>query len=106
MFAGPGGVQSVKKEDFIRMVPKRKQWFASLGLVDSKVTLVDETRLDSKYSLVKTAWTMSFEKTRGITQTLKTSATYILEWNQGAAQIVFQIDHQDVSAAVKQLTLE
>jgi ketosteroid isomerase-like protein len=106
MFAGPAGVQSVKKEDFLRVVPKRKEWFASLGLVDSKVTLVDETSLDSKYSLVKTAWSMSFEKTRGVTRALETSATYILEWNEGTAKIVFQIDHQDLTRAVKELKLE
>lgn len=105
MFGGPHGVQSVTKDDFVRVVPKRRAWFSSVGLVDSKVSLIDANSLDSRYSLVKTTWTMTFEKTPGNKHLLQTSATYILEWREETAKIVFQIDHQDLSAAVKELGL-
>ena len=32
MFGGPAGVQAVKKEDFLKVVPKRKTYFLSMGL--------------------------------------------------------------------------
>lgn len=100
MFGGPRGAQSVKKDDFLKMLPKRREWFLSIGLVDSKVTFVDENHLDSKYSLVKTVWTMTFKKA-GVKHAFDLSATYILEWNEGTPRIVFQIDHQDLTAVVK-----
>jgi hypothetical protein len=30
VFAGPGGVQAVKRDDFLKMVPKRAAFFRSL----------------------------------------------------------------------------
>lgn len=105
MFAGPQGVQSVKKDDFLKVVPRRKEYFASIGLLDSKVTSVDEMSLDSKYLLVKTTWSMTFEKPTGVKERIKTLATYILERKNDTLMIVFQIDHQDLSAKVKELGL-
>ena len=105
MFGGPQGVQSVKKEDFLRAVPKRKQWFAAIGLVDSKVTLIKETSLDSKYSLVQTHWRMIFGEQSGRKAEIEARATYILEWQEETFRIVFQIDHQDLTARVKELGL-
>lgn len=105
MFGGPQGVQSIKKDDFLRVVPRRKEYFASIGLLDSKVTSVDEMSLDSKYLLVKTTWSMTFEKSTGVKEQIKTLATYILERKGDTLMIVFQIDHQDLSAKVKELDL-
>ena len=105
MFGGPQRTQCVRKEDFLKLVPKRKEWFASIGLVDSRANLVNEAALDSKFSLVKTAWRMTFEKSVGVRQDVETSATYILEWKGDTPRIVFQIDHQDLTAKVKELGL-
>ena len=74
-------------------------------MVESKVALIEEKSLDSKYSLVKTKWTMTFEKTGSPKRNVDTFATYILEWHAEAAEIVFQIDHQDLTAKVNELGL-
>jgi ketosteroid isomerase-like protein len=105
MFGGPQGVQSIKKDDFLKVVPRRKEYFVSLGLIDSKVTSVDEISLDSKYSLVKTAWRMVFQKPTGLKEEIRTLATYILERKGDTQMIVFQIDHQDLTTRVKELGL-
>jgi ketosteroid isomerase-like protein len=105
MFGGPQGVQSIKKDDFLKVIPRRREYFASIGLVESKVTSIDATSLDSKYLLAKTAWRMTFEKPAGFKSGIETSATYILERTGEKLTIVFQIDHQDLVAKVKELGL-
>jgi len=103
MFADPQGVRPVRKEDFLKAIPRRKEWFTSIGLTQSKLISADEMRLDSRYSLVKTVWKMSFGESSGLGQDIETSATYVLEWTDGTVRIVFQIDHQDLAARVRDL---
>jgi hypothetical protein len=66
MFGGPQGVQCVKKEDFVRVLPKRKEFFRSAGLVSSKIESLEASSLESKYVLVKTVWKMRFESRTGL----------------------------------------
>ena len=105
MFGGPQGVRSIKKDDFLKAVPKRREYFASIGLLESKVVSIDETSLDAKYLLVKTVWSMTFAKPTGSNKEIRTSATYILERIGDGLVIVFQIDHQDLTEKVKELGL-
>lgn len=105
LFGGPQGVQSVKKEDFLKVIPRRKEHFKSIGLLDSKVTSLEEVNLDAKYVLAKTVWRMTFKKGAGGTIDTETSATYILERKDNTLKIVFQIDHQDLVTRVKELGL-
>jgi len=35
MFGGPDAVECVKKEDFVKVLPRRKEFFRSRGLVSS-----------------------------------------------------------------------
>lgn len=86
-------------------MPKRKEYFASIGLRESKVTSIDASGLDSKYLLAKTDWRMTFERPAGSRWDIGTSATYILERTGEKLMIVFQIDHQDLNAKVKELGL-
>src|SRR5579859_3875528 len=53
MFGGPKGVQAVKKEDFLKVVPKMKAYFSSMGLSETQLQTVDTIPLDSKYLLAK-----------------------------------------------------
>jgi hypothetical protein len=58
MFANLQGVQAVKKEDFVKVLPRRKDFMKAAGLLSSRVDSVEATTLDSKYILVKTVWNM------------------------------------------------
>jgi len=102
MFGGPQGVQTVQKGDFLKVLPRRQEYFASLGLLDTKVTSIEERSLDWKYLLVRTAWSMSFERATGVKEEIETLATFILERKASTLSIVFQIDHQDLAARVKE----
>ena len=106
MFGGPEGVQCVKKEDFLKVLPRRKEFFRSRGLVSSNVDSLEASKLDSKYTLVKVIWNMRFD--RGASEPIysQNAASYILSRTDDGLRIVFQIDHQDLGKRVQELGLE
>jgi hypothetical protein len=56
MFGGQNGVQTVKKEDFLKVVPKMKTHFSSMGLSETQLQTVKANPLDSNYLLAKVVW--------------------------------------------------
>ena len=102
MFAGPKGVQAVKKDDFLKVVPKMKAHFAQMGLSETRLHSIETTALDLKYALAKTAWKITVRNPNGSTKNLDALATYILERRDaGNLAIVVQIDHQDLATAIE-----
>src|SRR5205807_798972 len=105
MFASPGGIQAVKRDDFLKVVPKRGAFVRAAGLVASEVRGVEEMRLDEKHTMVQTRWTLRFEKEPGRPIIDEIAATYILRRQENAPQIVFQLDHQDLTKRLDKLGL-
>jgi hypothetical protein len=105
MFAGPQGMQSVKKEDFLKVLPKRQEFFKTIRLTSSTIKSVEETRLDENYIMVKSYWNLRFEKESEQPIVNEISATYILFRQESLLHIVFQLDHQDLMDRVKDLGL-
>jgi hypothetical protein len=102
MFGGPNGVQAVKKEDFLKVVPKMKPHFSSMGLSETLLQTVEANPLDANYLLAKVAWRMNFRNSSGSKQ-VNAFATYILLRGPGdALSIVVQIDHQDLASVIKE----
>ena len=106
MFGGPQGVQCVKKEDFVRVLPKRKEFFRSVGLVSSKIESLEASNLDSKYVLVKAVWKLRFESSTGLPVDSENSTTYILAGTGDSFEVVVQLDHQDLMKKVQDLGLK
>jgi hypothetical protein len=104
-FAGPQGAQAVKKEDFLKVLPRREGFFKALGLKSTTLRSLEETRLDEAYRLVRVVWTMRFEKEPGKPLFDDNSATYVLVLRDQSAQIVFQLDHQDLMKRAQELGL-
>jgi hypothetical protein len=103
LFGNPQGVQVVKKEDFVKVLPRRKDFMKAAGLLSSRVDSVETSELDSKYMLVKTVWNMSFRANNGDAVTRKSLATYVLSTIADSFEIVFQLDHQDLTKIVQEL---
>ena len=103
MFGSPQGVQSLKKEDFVKVLPRRKEFMRTAGLLSSRVDSVQPSPLDSKYVLVKTVWNMSFRTNNGDEVIRKVSATYLLSTIGESFEIVLQLDHQDLMKIVQDL---
>ena len=106
LFGGPESVQCVKKEDFLKLLPRRKEFFRSRGLVSSNIDSFEASTLDSKYTLVKVIWNMRVERSASEPVCCQNSASYILSRTDDRSQIVFQIDHQDLSKRLQELGLE
>jgi hypothetical protein len=105
LFAGPSGTQTVKRDDFLRVLPRRKDFFLEAGLTSSLIQSLEETRLDDSYVMVKTRWSMRFEKVDPPPVLLESSATYVLRREGDAVRIVFQLDHQDLMQRIRDLGL-
>lgn len=105
MFGGPDGVQCLKKEDFLKVLPRRKEFFRSLGLVSSKIDSLEESTLDSKYTLAKVIWNMRFERGASEPNYSQNAASYLLLRTDDRFQIVLQIDHQDLRKRVQEMGL-
>jgi len=102
MFGGTQGVQAVKKEDFLKVVPKMKAHFASMGLSETQLQTVEASAIDGKYFLAKTVWKITIRDLRGGIKQVDVFATYVLEQKEGDTFcIVFQIDHQDLATVIK-----
>ena len=106
MFGGPEGVQCVKKEDFLKVLPRRKEFFRSRGLASSNIDSLEASTLDSKYTLVKVVWNMRFDRSAGEPVYSQNAASYILSAANDGFQIVFQIDHHDLTKRMQELGLE
>ena len=105
MFASPQGAQAIKKDDFLKVLPRRKEFFKTVGLTSSTIQRLEETRLDDHYLMVKADWNMRFEKDPAQPIINQTAATYILYQHEDVLRIVFQLDHQDLTERVQELGL-
>jgi len=103
MFGGPRGVQSVKKDDFLNLLPRRKEHFKSLGLAPSTLASIDEIPLDDKYIVARVVWKMTLKIAAGSSRQFEARTTYILELRNETPVIIMQLDHQDVGERVNEL---
>jgi hypothetical protein len=103
MFGGPRGTQTVKKDDFLKLLPGRKAYFQSIGLEKSAVASIDEISLDAKYILAKVVWKMTLKNSTETSKDFETRTTYILEIKNETPVIIMQLDHQDLGAMVNEI---
>jgi hypothetical protein len=105
MFAGPATVQAVKRDDFLKVIPKRRAFFAAIGLTATEVSSIDERSLDEQHLLVRVGWTFRFERHQAASLIDEGAATYVLRRHESSLQIVFQLDHQDLTSRAQELGL-
>ncbi len=103
MFGGPRGTQSVKKDDFLKLLPGRKAYFKSIGLENSTVASIDEIALDASYSMARVVWKMSLRNSTATSRQFETQTTYILEIKNEKPVIIMQLDHQDLGERVNEI---
>ena len=102
-WAGRGS--AVTREDFLKVVPKRRAFFVAAGLAASEVVDLEETALDQRHLLVKARWMFRFEKHPSRPVVEEGAATYVLRRQEGGLAIIFQLDHQDLTKRVQELGL-
>jgi ketosteroid isomerase-like protein len=105
VFAGPQGAQAVKRDDFVKVLPKRQGFFKSVGLRSSRVVALEEASVDDRCVLVKAQWRMQFGSEAAPVSDLDLWATYLLQQQPDGLRIVFQLDHDDLTKRVQELGL-
>jgi hypothetical protein len=90
-----------KKEDFVKVLLRRKDYFKSLGLVSSKLERLEASTLDSRYAIMKVVWRIRIERSGTKPIESDNSAMYILSVTNDRLEIVFQIDNQDLAKKVE-----
>ena len=97
MAADPqGGIQVVKRDNFLTGIAKRQAFFHSIGFQFVKIVPLEETRLDTHYVIVKAHTSMRFEKTPAQPINMGNDSTYILFIKDDAPKIVFNLTHKDL----------
>ena len=104
LFGQPQGTQTVKKDDFIQVLPRRKALMEKTGQQSSVIASLKDTRLDDQYIQVEIVWKMTYKKDGKLIDDLN-GTTYILYKKDSSLQIVVQIDHQDLMKKVQALGL-
>lgn len=103
VFAGPQGTQAVKRDDFVKVLPKRQGFFKSAGLRSSTVVALEETSVDDCCVLVKAQWKLRFEPAGMPACDIDVSALYLLEQYPDGLRIVFQRDYDDLTKRLREL---
>ena len=101
IFADPNGTRLVEKEKFLPALPKRKDFFKSLGHQSTKVLSLEETPIDHQYTMVKAHFLMRFQQSSGEIKEVNVDSTYILFMKGDTPKIVMHIEHEDLNEAMQ-----
>jgi hypothetical protein len=101
MAASPQGAQPVRAADFALALPKRKQYFDSLGCRSTKLVSLREQRLDPRYVLATTQWSMTFARPGLQPQDILAESVFIVDTGRDEPKIVFYLANQDLVQILK-----
>jgi hypothetical protein len=102
LMAGPAGTQVVKASDLKAAIPKRKQLFDAAGCRSTRLVSVAETRLDDRYSLVRTVWQWTFVRADNSSTDITLPSTFVVDRVDDGGKIVCYMNHADVVAIMRE----
>ena len=101
IFADPNGTRVVEKQKFLPALPKRLEFFKSIGHQSTRILSLDETWLDDQYVMVKAHFLMQFKKASGQIVETEVDSTYFLFMKGDSPKIVMHMEHEDLQQAMK-----
>jgi hypothetical protein len=102
MFANPDGTLVVEKEKFLAALPKRREFFQTLGHKSTKILSLEETPLDEHYVMVRAHFLMHFELESAKPTEIKVGSIYILYIKNNLPRIVMHIEHEDLQKIMQE----
>jgi hypothetical protein len=60
LFADPNGTRVIEKQKFLASLPKRQEFFKSIGHQSTQVVSMEVTPIDDQYTMVKAQFLMKF----------------------------------------------
>jgi hypothetical protein len=94
--AGPDGSMLVRACDFGPALRKRKEIFTTAGCNRTMLLWSRATALDTRYSLIDTAWQMDFAPGGGAATEIRVSSTFLVDMKGEEPKILVYLAHQDV----------
>lgn len=95
MAASPGGAQAVRASDFARVLPRRKQFFDSLGCRSTELVSLHQTLLNDRFTMAETQWRMTFACNDGQQRIALADSVFILDTGVNPFRIVFYLSKLD-----------
>ncbi len=102
LVAGPNGAQVVKSCDLLHAIPKRKQILEAAGCTSARLTALHETKLDDRYSLVRTEWRWQLHQIGEAPPEVTLSSTFIVQQSSEGLRIVLYLPHGDIMAVLRE----
>ena len=101
MIAGPSGARAVNAADMMRAIPERREMLRSLGCRRTTLAGLEETALDSRYTLARAEWRWDFEPPGAPPSSLTLPSTFIVDRSGAVPVIVVYVMHQDLTAVLR-----
>ncbi len=101
IFADPNGTRVVDKQKFLPALPKRQDFFKSIGHQSTRILSLDETWLDDQYVMVKAHFLMEFKKASGQMIETEVDSTYFLFMKGDSPKIIMHVEHEDLQQAME-----
>jgi hypothetical protein len=96
----PVSVTPVTREQVVASLPKRKEFFAGLGISGMTLDSLDESPVDEQHTLVRSTWRLERTESSTVPEGTTFASTYLLRKVDGGWQIVVYLNHQDLRALV------
>jgi hypothetical protein len=96
----PVSVTPVTREQVVASLPRRKEFFAGLGITGMTLDSLDESPVDEQHTLVRSTWRLERTPSSSIPEGTIFTSTYLLRKVDGEWQIVVYLNHQDLRTLV------
>ncbi len=103
ILAGPKGAESMNRSEFLELSRQAVQFYKNVGRTSAIILSMNETLITNEYSLVKTHWGLTFEKTGS--KVIESDITFLVQKTGSEIKILTFIDHQDDEEVYRQLGL-
>jgi hypothetical protein len=94
--ASPSGVKVAQRSLFAQVLPARKQLFEKMGKSSTKLISLEASALDSRYTLAKTRWLLTFAREGQDSHEVFADSTYIVDTGEEPFQIILYLTSQDL----------
>lgn len=94
----PVSVTPVTREQVVAGLPKRREFFAGLGVSGMTLDSLDESPIDDQHTLVRSTWRLERTESSTVPEGTIFASTYLLRRVEGEWQIVVYLNHQNLRA--------
>jgi hypothetical protein len=103
ILAGPQGAIVMNRVEFLKLSKQAVQQYKELGRTSAKILSMKETPISNEYSMVKTHWGLTFQKTGD--NIIESDITFLIQKTGSEPKIITFIDHQDDEKVYQRLGL-